>query len=175
MSMRVATRKPGEQFQRAAPEAFEDFFAMEWTRLFQTMFLACGDAAQAEDLAQESMARMFERWERVRRLEHPAAYLYRVAFNLHRRTMRRAQRAPATGTTPGRVEDPADVAGIRQQVLEVLRSLPGTQREAILLVEWLGMTAEEAARVLDIEPSSVRGRLHRARLAVAKRFGGLDA
>jgi DNA-directed RNA polymerase specialized sigma24 family protein len=56
---------------------------------------------------------------------------------------------------------------VRQvDVLAALRTLPRTQLEALLLVEWLGMTSEEAGRILGIDPASVRGRIHRAREAL---------
>lgn len=174
MSVRVASEDLNSDVPTSAWE-FEDFFAAEWTRLFQTMFLACGSASLAEDLAQESMARTFERWDRVRRMDHPAGYVYRVAFNLHRRWMGRLRRAPAPEFAGGAPEDPADVASTRARVLEVLRALPSSQREAILLVEWAGMTADEAASVLGVASASVRGRLHRARLTVDRLFGGSDA
>jgi DNA-directed RNA polymerase specialized sigma24 family protein len=44
----------------------------------------------------------------------------------------------------------------------------------LVLVEWLGYTAEEAGRILGIEAVSVRGRLHRARGTLRERFGGSD-
>jgi DNA-directed RNA polymerase specialized sigma24 family protein len=44
----------------------------------------------------------------------------------------------------------------------------------VVLVDWAGMTAEEAARVLGIQPVSVRGRLHRARAALRQRLGDAD-
>ena len=54
----------------------------------------------------------------------------------------------------------------------MLASLPRTQREALMLVEWLGYSAEEAGSILGARPSSVRGRLHRARATLRERFGG---
>jgi RNA polymerase sigma-70 factor (ECF subfamily) len=59
-------------------------------------------------------------------------------------------------------------------VLELLRTLPLEQREALVLVGWMGMSAAEAAGVLGIEGASVRGRLHRARATLRERFGGMD-
>jgi DNA-directed RNA polymerase specialized sigma24 family protein len=52
-----------------------------------------------------------------------------------------------------------------------LALLSATQRAAVVLVDWAGMTAAEAARVLGIQPVSVRGRLHRARAALRQRIG----
>jgi RNA polymerase sigma-70 factor (ECF subfamily) len=62
----------------------------------------------------------------------------------------------------------------RVDVLAALRTLPRTQLEALLLVEWLGMTSEEAGRILGIDPASVRGRIHRAREALRATLKGVD-
>ena len=114
------------------------------------------------------MARAYERWSGIR---DPTRYVYRTAFNLHRTLRRRlavavrkrAELLPAAGH-PDAVER-------RLDVLAALALLPVTQRAAVVLVDWAGMTAEEAARVLGIQPVSVRGRLHRARAALRQRIG----
>lgn len=154
---------------------FEVFFETEYERLLRSAYLLCRDRAEAEDLAQEAMVRVLERWDRVRAAGSPTAYLYRVALNLHRSAWRRALVA-VRNRQPDALppSEPEATVVRRQQIESLLRSLPATQREALLLVEWVGLTAEEAGRVLGIEPESVRGRLHRARLALRERFGGID-
>ncbi|GIU99217.1 MAG: hypothetical protein KatS3mg014_0833 [Actinomycetota bacterium] len=62
--------------------------------------------------------------------------------------------------------EPDQVAEERDELRRTLRSLPRTQLEALLLVAWVGLSSEEAGRVLGIDPASVRGRVHRARLAL---------
>jgi RNA polymerase sigma-70 factor (ECF subfamily) len=64
--------------------------------------------------------------------------------------------------------------GQRLDALAALALLPATQRAAVVLVDWAGMTAEEAGRVLGIQPVSVRGRLHRARAALRQQIGDAD-
>ena len=154
---------------------FEAFFDAEYERLLRTMYLLSHDLEEARDLAQEAMARAFERWDRVRSAERPSAYLYRVAFNLRRSALRRAAvalRHRRTETTTG--PDPGEVAEHRDELLRALRSLPRSQLEALLLVAWVGMSSEEAAAVLGVEPASVRGRVHRARLALRARAEAED-
>ena len=96
----------------------------------------------------------------------------------------RLQPPPHTATAPGgrgpkRAEllpaaGDADAVERRLDVLAALALLPTTQRAAVVLVGWAGMTAEEAAQVLGIQPVSVRGRLHRARAALRQRIGDAD-
>jgi RNA polymerase sigma-70 factor, ECF subfamily len=150
---------------------FDTFFATEYQRLFEVMYLLTRDRAEAEDLAQEAMARAYERWSGIR---DPSRYVYRTAFNLHRTLRRRlavavrkrGQLLPAAGD--------ADAVERRLDALATLALLPATQRAAVVLVDWAGMTAEEAGRVLGIQPVSVRGRLHRARAALRQQIGDAD-
>jgi RNA polymerase sigma factor (sigma-70 family) len=152
---------------------FEDFFRATYPRLAQAGLLLTSDRAEAEDLAQEAMARAFERWDRVREMESPEGYVYRTALNLHRKRARRAALLDRLRLWERpRGMDPADEVEPRQEVLRILGSLSHEQREALVLTEWLGFSAEEAGRVLGIDAASVRGRVHRARLAVRERHGG---
>jgi RNA polymerase sigma factor (sigma-70 family) len=70
--------------------------------------------------------------------------------------------------------DPLAAAEDRVDVLHAVASLPRPQREALVLVVWLGYATEEAGTLLGIEPGSVRGRLHRARQALRRQLGGRD-
>jgi RNA polymerase sigma-70 factor (sigma-E family) len=151
---------------------FETFFRAEALSLGRALYLLTGDRAEAEDLVQEAMARTYERWDRVRRMDSPSGYVYRAALNLHRRRFRRSRLVPFPSSPPA--ADPAEVAGLRSDVHRALQSLTRQQREALVLVEWLGFDSEEAASILGIRASSVRTRLHRARTALRTQLGGID-
>jgi RNA polymerase sigma-70 factor (ECF subfamily) len=144
---------------------FEPFFEREYPRLARALYLVAGDPVEAEDLAQEAMVRVYERWEHVRNTDSPAGYLYRTALNLHRSRLRRlaVRTRRAIGLRPEPPADPAVEAEVRDEVDRALAALPDGQREAVVLVEWVGLSAEEAGRVLGIEAVSVRVRLSRAR------------
>ncbi len=57
---------------RRANADFSTFFEAEYERLFQAMYLMCGNKSDAEDLAQEAMARAFERLDRSRLSSRPS-------------------------------------------------------------------------------------------------------
>lgn len=139
--------------------AFEDFFRSEYPTLARALLLLVGDRGEAEDLAQEAMARTYERWERVRDMDSPTGYVYRAALNLHRKHLRRLAVRARRVFTGSPEPDPAEAAGAAVDVRRALVQLPPGQREALVLVGWLGMTADEAGRALGIDPASVRGRL----------------
>jgi RNA polymerase sigma-70 factor (ECF subfamily) len=152
---------------------FEAFFLEHHTRLVRACLVLCGDPAEAEDLAQEAMARALERWDRVSGMDDPEGYVYRTALNLHRNALRRLARAARRQIAPVPTDE-WETADRRLDLLRAIRSLPRTQREVLTLVEWLGYTAEQAGAMLGIDAASVRGRLHRARQALRERCGGSD-
>jgi RNA polymerase sigma-70 factor (ECF subfamily) len=153
--------------------AFGDFFAERYGRLARACLLLTGSAAEGEDLAQEAMARVLERWDRVSTMDDPEGYLFRTAFNLHRNAVRRLAMAARRQVSGDETPEP-DEPERRLDLRRAIRSLPRGQREALVLVEWLGYTAEEAGSVLGIDTASVRGRLHRARQSLRERYGGSD-
>ena len=152
---------------------FEEFFHAQYPGLVRALDLLTGDQDEAEELAQATMARIYERWDRVRVMDSPAGYVYRAAVNLHRQHRRhlavRARRLLAMAVQAQSTPPPG--LGGRLELADAIASLPVGQRQAFLLVEWLGMSSQEAARILRIAPASVRTRLHRARAALRVRLG----
>lgn len=148
--------------------SFEDFFRREFVRLGRALYLLTGTRQDAEDLAAEAMTRVCERWDRVGEMESPAGYLYRVGMNLFRKWVGQATRKDVELPEDASVDDPTSAVDTKVQVLNALSRLSVEQREAMVMVEWLGLSAGEAGEVLGIEPVSVRARLHRARQALRK-------
>lgn len=153
---------------------FEAFFLAEYDRLMRAMWFLTGSRAEGEDLAQEAMARACERWDKMQGVANRAAYVYRIAFNLNRRRLRTLVPSWLVSSEGAPVHDPAGDVARRTDLLQAIRRLPRKQREALLLVEWLGLSAEEAGQVLDVEPVSIRVRLHRARNDLRRMLGGSD-
>jgi RNA polymerase sigma factor (sigma-70 family) len=157
-----------------AEVSFEDFFRAEHERLFQALYLLTGDRHEADDVAQEALLCAYERWDRVGSMDSPAGYVYRTALNLYRSRLRklavRARRVFAAAPS----DDISGTVAASHDVRRALAALPAGQREALILVEWLGLGSEEAGRVLGIEPSSVRGRLHRGRVSLRDLLGDAD-
>ncbi len=150
---------------------FAGFFEREYPKLVRLMYLITGSATEAEDMSQEAMARAFERWQRVRRMGAPIPYVQRIALNLNRSRVRRLIRRPERRLgPPAPVDDEASVLA-RTLIRQALSLLSREQRETLVLVEWLGLSVEEAASVLDLRPSSVRSRIHRARTRIRDSIG----
>jgi RNA polymerase sigma-70 factor, ECF subfamily len=157
-------------------DTFEDFFHAHHERLLRAMYLATGDRHEAEDLAQEAFVKVLERWERVRGLEDPVGYLFRTALNARRSRLRRLAVAARKAVQPEPGVDEQAAAEERSAVHRALATLPDGQREAVVLIEWLGMTDERAGAVLGVSAGAVRTRLHRARAALRDLLRGeIDA
>lgn len=150
-------------------QSFDAFYIALFAPLFRSMLLLSGNRAEAEDLTHEAFVRVLERWESVSRMEAPNAYLFRTALNLERnrlrRALRRARRAPEDRDVE---QDFSQDAIARADLLTLLRQLSREQREAVVLVDILGMTSEEAGRIASVRADAVRARLHRARAALRK-------
>jgi RNA polymerase sigma-70 factor, ECF subfamily len=158
----------------AGRDSFESFFREHYASVVRALVVVSGNEAEAQDLAQEAFARALELWERVRSMESPLGYVYRIAFNLNRNRLRYLSRALRRRTDPPPEVDPASEVETRTEIRRVLATLPAGQREALVLVEWLGLDANEAGGVLGIEAASVRGRIHRARRRIHDQLGGED-
>jgi RNA polymerase sigma-70 factor, ECF subfamily len=143
---------------------FDAFFNQEYTPLLRLLFAMTGSLSEAEELAQEAMTRAFERWARIGGMDSPAGYVYRMAVNLNRSRLRhlRLRFAKQSQIRPPAQPQPEIVGSL----VAALGELPRGQREALLLVEWLGLDAVEAGRILGVSASSVRSRVHRAKAAL---------
>jgi RNA polymerase sigma factor (sigma-70 family) len=150
---------------------FESFFRAEYRSLCQALVLLVGDAFEAEEIAQETMTSVLERWDRVGAMDSPAGYAYRTALNLQRKRIRRLAVRARRRFAPVPVADIGPAASDRHDVRRALKELPVGLRAALILVDWLDMDSEQAGRVLEIKPGSVRVRLHRARSALRDALG----
>src|SRR5262245_5519091 len=71
------TRTPCGQYRRC-PAGIEDLFADEHERLYRALYLIVGSSHDAEELMQDAFFRVLERWDRI---DNPAVYMFRSAFN----------------------------------------------------------------------------------------------
>ena len=145
----------------AGAEVFEAFFETHYEPLLRTMYLVTGDRDEAED--RTGVVR-----QGVRTLgqtagwDNPSGYVYRIALNAYRSRLRRIGLAARRSVSP-KTSDPIKESDDRDAIRRALAALPAQHREVIVLVEWLGMTSEEAGQVLGVSAGAVRVRLSRAK------------
>lgn len=153
---------------------FEEFFEAEYARLCEALVLLTGDPFEAEEVAQEAMTRVLERWDRVSAMETPTGYLFRTAMNLNRNRVRKIHVRARRLFVEAPIPDHSPVVGDQQDVRVALKKLSRAEREALVLIDWQQMDADEAGVHLGISANAVRVRLHRARAALRHHLGATN-
>jgi RNA polymerase sigma-70 factor (ECF subfamily) len=143
-------------------------------RLYRAAWGLCGSREEAEDLVQETYARVLRK-PRFLTSEDDLGYLLRVLRNTFISSRRRAMRRPSTAALPDEldlVEDPRAVrAESRIEAAELytaISELPEQFRDALVAIDLVGLSYREAAIALKTPEATITTRLHRARQRVAK-------
>jgi RNA polymerase sigma factor (sigma-70 family) len=147
----------------AGSPTFEALFADQHERLFRALYLIVGNSHEAEELMQDAFLQVLERWDRI---NDPAGYLYRSALNSTRSRFRRLKLAAKRNLTPGQPEDPFAAADLRDQMVRALRELPERQRTALVLMDLLDYSSEDASQVLRVTAATVRSLASHGRAAM---------
>jgi RNA polymerase sigma-70 factor (ECF subfamily) len=141
-------------------------------RLYRAAWALCGSRHDAEDLVQETFARVLAR-PRVLRGDDQLAYLMRVLRNTFLSSRRAASRRPHVAASVDDLElADASAAGRPEGALEAqaiygaIAGLPEDFRLALIAVDIVGLSYGEAGRVLGAPEATITSRLHRARRRV---------
>jgi RNA polymerase sigma-70 factor (ECF subfamily) len=167
----VATERKGSA---DLPISFEELFHSERTRLFRALCVLTGNRAEAEDLAQDAFVRVWSTWDRVGAMDDPTGYLYRTAMNGARSRYRRSVLALKRQLRPSERRDELSMADDRVELARGLARLTYKQRAAIVLLDLLGLSSEEAGGVLGMAPGTVRTQASRGRAELRRRAGDED-
>lgn len=151
-------------YQQADPSAPAALVAQLSPALLRFFRFNAASREQAEDLLQETwlkihrMRHTFRSGERV--LPWVYAIAHRVRIDSYRRTSRIARREAALDSMP----EPAarNAAYESMQFESLVATLPGAQREVIVMLKAAGMTVEEVARATSSTVGAVKLKAHRA-------------
>jgi RNA polymerase sigma-70 factor (ECF subfamily) len=141
---------------------FEAFFDHEKARLFRALCLVTRNRFEAEELTQDAFLSVYERWERVGTMDDPSGYLYRTAMNAFRSWHRRSALAARRTIGLTRADDSIAMIDEQDAVVRSLEPLSPRQRAAVVLIDLLGYSSEEAGRMLGIGASTMRTYAERA-------------
>jgi RNA polymerase sigma factor (sigma-70 family) len=159
----------------SVPMDFAAFFAEQHRGLFKALYFVTGNRADAAELMQDAFLKLWERWDRIDRVDDPTAYLFRVALNGSRMRARAARRAGRRLIPVERERDAFDEIELRHDVRTLLLDLAPRQRAALLLLDMYGYGSEEAARIMGIRPSTVRALATQGRAVLRRISGGTHA
>jgi RNA polymerase sigma-70 factor, ECF subfamily len=147
-------------------------------RLYRAAWALCGSREDAEDLVQETYARLLAR-PRLLRKEDDLGYLLRALRNTFLNQKRTENRRLRPDPLPDQLDFVADPhAREPQAALEAaelyaaVAALPGDFRDVLVAVDITGLSYKEAARALRIREGTVMSRLYRARQQVVRRIEG---
>ena len=161
------------RYQRGDVAAFEALLDRHRTGVFRFLCRFVGDAARADDLAQDCWLRFIRaapRWKDGGRFK---TWLYAVARNLATDAARRAthRNHEPLDLVPGRrARDGVDGAArapegdvlLRSALERAIAALPDEQREVFLLREYEGITFAEIAEVTGAPVPTVKSRMRYA-------------
>jgi RNA polymerase sigma factor (sigma-70 family) len=145
---------------------FEAAFRPLFLRTMRLAYRILGDAAAAEDIAAETMAVAYSRWERVGGLSYRDGWVLRVAGNLAlKATRRRRLDAPVPDAFSFE-----DASAVRVALVQALRLLSQRQRDVVVLRFVAGLSEPEVAEALGISLGSVKTHARRGLAALRLRL-----
>lgn len=169
-----------ETTQTMVPDArlFEELIRKTHKQAYNLAFRLTGNAAEAEDLVQESLIRAFRFFGKYDQSLPFTSWLYRIMTNAHIDSVRRKGRLKVTsleqpsaeGTTTWELPDhdasPDKVMmerSVNEPVQNALGAMTAEFRTAVLLADVEGMAYEEIAEIMKTSVGTVRSRIHRGR------------
>jgi RNA polymerase sigma-70 factor, ECF subfamily len=192
-----ASEKPEVELARALlngdKSAFEPFVQVFGAKVFHYTYLMCGQREDAEEVAQDTLLRIFENFDQLKDAESVKPWVFRIAKNFCLMKRRKSVFAPqrelsldelmpaknGEGERPLQIADVAELpedeilrGELNRELEKALQDLPDIYRSAVLLRDVEGMSTGEAAAVLEVSEDVVKQRLHRGRLALRKSLDG---
>ena len=167
--------------------ALNDLMQRHATPVFHFLCRRLGNEDDANDLAQETFARVFRARESFRPDARFSTWLFTIAANLARNQIRWRSRHPTVSldvegdgaepslasTLPASGPSPNEQAITAERAIAVraaVQKLPDDLREAIVLCEWEERSVAAAAQILEVTPKAVESRLYRARQLLRERL-----
>ncbi len=150
-------------------DAFEEIVVRWQAPLLNLAYRFSRDRGLAEEMAQEAFLKVFRSLGRWRRDGKFSTWMFSVALNHYRTTLRR--RVPLNVdlaeldavTHAGDLAGEMDAAANDDVVRRAVALLPPKYRDAIVVYYFQGQDVAETAATLGLKPGTVKARLHRAR------------
>jgi RNA polymerase sigma-70 factor (ECF subfamily) len=174
------------------PEAFDRFVEVFRRKIFQYSLQMCGQREDAEEVAQDTLLKVFENFDQLREPERVRAWVFRIARNACLMKRRKSVFAPTQELSLEEFLPPVDQESgrrrleiadwsalpdnevlrgeLRQVIQTAIAELPELYRTVILMRDVEELSTAETAQVLDTNEEVVKTRLHRARLAVRQKL-----
>jgi RNA polymerase sigma-70 factor (ECF subfamily) len=163
--------------------AFERFVEHFRSKIFHYSWLMCGQADDAEEVAQETLLKVFENFDQLREPERVRPWIFRIAKNACLMQRRKSVFAPAREFSLDELPLTAGIAGpesppdaellrseLRAVLDRVIAELPAPYRSVVLLRDLEELSTDETAHILEVSTDVVKTRLHRGRAAMRQKL-----
>ena len=187
--MRPELIQAAELLQRNTPEAVEEAIRLLQNTVYSLSMKVCGHPEDAEDTMQEVLYRSLGHLAKIQDPQALAVWLYTVTRNRCWRMRRKPANTPArTLSLDELMPDDAELGRLLQDAAEdpegnllhaerhhllheAVLHIPAQLRIVLVLHDMEDLNTDQVSQILDLQPGTVRVRLHRARLAVRKEMG----
>ena len=151
-------------------DAYVEYVTARLPALHRAAFLLCGgDAHRADDVVQETITRLYQRWRQASRAENLDAYVHRMLVHVFvdekRLRWARVKLLPWVGDATAEATPGAPLEE-RSQLVAALRQLPARQRAAIVMRFLLDRSIEEVAEALGCSTGTVKSQTSRGLTAL---------
>ena len=176
------------QLIQGSSEAFERFVEVYYAKVFRYSFTMCGQREDAEEVAQETLMKVFESLDQLREPKRLKPWVFRIAKNACLMKRRKSVFAPKrelsldelkpghTGT--GEHLEIADWSAVpenialdselKQALSQAVERLPDIYKSVFLLRDVEELSTDDCAEVLGVSSNVIKTRLRRARLTLRK-------
>ena len=180
------------QLMTGDANAFDRFVAHFRAKIFHYSWLMCGQREDAEDVAQDTLLKIFESFDQLREPERVRPWVFRIARNACLMKRRKSVFAPShelslddfipaidhqDGHAKLQIADWSELpdrqilqSEMKHVLDQAISGLPENYKSVILMRDVEELSTLETAQVLDLTEDVVKTRLHRARLAVRQKL-----
>jgi RNA polymerase sigma-70 factor (ECF subfamily) len=172
-------------YQQGDASAFTQLYNRHKDRLYNFLLRACGNAALAEELAQDAWTSLIDRVAHYRPEAKFSTYLFTIARNKLTDYLRRpvnthtdslehlAEDQGLDAVMPGQEQDMLQQVQCKRLLVSIV-ALPVEQREAFILKEE-GFSLQEIASITEVTAETVKSRIRYARQRLRATLSGQDA
>ena len=163
--------------------AFDRFVEHFRSKIFHYSWLMCGQPEDAEEVAQETLLKVFANFAALREPEQVRPWVFRIAKNACLMHRRKSLFAPARELSLDELTPAAEIPGganppdaqfLREELRAVLdraiMELPQAYRAVVVLRDIEELSTDDTAQILDVSPDVVKTRLHRGRAAMRQKL-----
>jgi RNA polymerase sigma-70 factor, ECF subfamily len=162
-------------------DAFGELFRRHRDRMWAVALRTTRDPELAADAVQEAFLAAYRRADSFRGDAAVTTWLHRIVVNACLDRVRRRSIRPVVpmgddatlDSVAPKNSDPTAAHELSLDVSEALQRIPFEQRAALVLVDMMGYAVDEAARVLEVPPGTIKSRCARGRARLAPLLGHL--